>query len=307
MRRATDGSVQVKGYISLLRDRLEDLEKKARDRGISPSTIATAAGDDGEHHGDFTGLNETDNNVGSAISQLPLSAMGEPKAMGARDVSWGLSMPKIIDSITQTYGGNPEATSGTDALWSSIAKDLRRNDNMVPQRLNLTREEAFNYMNTYFQAVDFRYPRLPRGDIERGILAITAASDADYIQTLSGNPAWVFMAYLVMAITPLVSDTYPISQASFVSVHVLSKALKLLDRVFQEEDGVDILHCLRLLVIFSLHSAAAGSAWHLMGIAMKKCIALGFHREANNTAMQSHVQDMEQKRWAFWSCYLLDR
>ena len=141
----------------------------------------------------------------------------------------------------------------------------------------------------------------------RGISAITAAHEDDYEKTLASDPAKVFMAYMVLAITPLVSDTYPVAQASFISIHILSKALKILDKVFQLEDDVDIIHCLILLVIFSLHSSAAGSAWHLAGVAMKKCIALGFHREVATSSSDASRDEMEQRRWAFWSCYFLDR
>jgi hypothetical protein len=40
-----------------------------------------------------------------------------------------------------------------------------------------------------------------------------------------------------------------------------------------------IIHSLLLLIVFSLHSSAAVSSWHLIGVAVEKCIALGFHRE----------------------------
>lgn len=77
--------------------------------------------------------------------------------------------------------------------------------------------------------------------------------------------------------------------------------------MFLLEDGVDIIHCLLLLVIFSLHSSAAGSTWHLIGVAMKKCIALGFHREVAKLRRDTTEEDLENRRWAFWQCYFLDR
>jgi hypothetical protein len=45
-----------------------------------------------------------------------------------------------------------------------------------------------------------------------------------------------------------------------------------------------IIHSLLLFVVFSLHSPAAVSSWHLIGIAVKKCIALRFHRETGKPA-----------------------
>lgn len=79
----------------------------------------------------------------------------------------------------------------------------------------------------------------------------------------------------------------------------------MLDAVFRKEDGVDIVQCLHLLVIFSLHSSAAGSSWHLIGFAMEKCIALGYHKESSSSNVSASEAD--ERRRAFWSCSLLDR
>jgi hypothetical protein len=240
---------------------------------------------------------------------LSLSAMAEPKNR-AGEYLRGISMPGIISAVTETYGGNPETTTRIDPLWDGIAKDIRRSDGSgsgnLPRRLDIPRAEASRYVETYYAVVDFRYPRLPREDVMKGVEAITAADESEYVNLLATSPTKIFMAYMVIAITPLVSDRYPVAQASFVSIHILSKALKILDRVFLQEDGVDIIHSLLLLVIFSFHSSAAGSTWHLVGVAMKKCIALGFHREVGGKGTRKGSEkEPDLRRWAFWSCYIL--
>lgn len=96
---------------------------------------------------------------------------------------------------------------------------------------------------------------------------------------VGSDPAPIFMAYVVITIVPLVSDAYSISQGSWVAMHLLGKWMKLLDRAFHQEDGTDVIQCLRLLVILAVHFSAAGSAWHLSSFAINKCIALGYHRE----------------------------
>ena len=40
---------------------------------------------------------------------------------------------------------------------------------------------------------------------------------------------------------------------------------------------------------------------------MKKCIALGFHREVAKLRRDTTEEDLENRRWAFWQCYFLDR
>jgi hypothetical protein len=130
------------------------------------------------------------------------------------------------------------------------------------------------------------------------------AAKSHIVPLLASDPAHIFYAYMIMAIIPLVSDNYPGAQGSFVSTHIMAQSLKVLEKVFSKEDGIDIIHCLHLLVIFSTHSSTAGSSWHLIGIAMKKCIALGYHREP---AKALAPEEADGRRWAFWSCYLLDR
>ena len=240
------------------------------------------------------------------IGLLSLSAMAEPNSRATGFLK-GISIPGIVNAVTETFGGNPQRTTRMDALWDGIAKDIRRPTSDVPDRLILPEEDVLEYVSTYYKVVDYRYPSLPKEAVMRGIMAITASQAIEYEATLAQEPATMFMAYMVLAITPLVSDTYPVAQASFVSIHILSKALKILDKVFQHEDGVDVIYCLMLLIIFSFHSSAAGSTWQLTGIMMKKCIALGFHREVTKPRRDISEEDLEQRRWAFWSCYFLDR
>ncbi|KAH9212879.1 hypothetical protein DL95DRAFT_507835 [Leptodontidium sp. 2 PMI_412] len=325
MTRSAVGAVQPKGFVELLEGRLQQLQMLARDHDISiqdqvasPNQVRGEGGRDDiegsriERHVQFDPAHRPNSTEGRSrrhspeIGLLSLRAMAEPSSR-ATEFLKGISMPGIISAVTETYGGNPQRTTGMDALWDGIAKDIRQSVSDEPDRLVLPAEDGLKYVDTYFEVVDYRYPQLPKAEVMRGILAITASDPADYASSLLQEPATIFMAYMVLAITPLVSDTYPVAQASFISIHILSKALKILDKVFQHEDGVDIIYCLILLVIFSFHSSAAGSSWQLTGIAMKKCIALGFHREVAKPRRDTSDEDLEQRRWAFWSCYFLDR
>ena len=238
------------------------------------------------------------------IPSLSLSAMAEPQNRAGEFLKQ-LSIPRLIAGMTETYGGNPEKTSRLDCLWDGIARDIRHPSNTDNNhRLALDRDGAQNSLELYMNMVDFRFPRIQLAKVRSGLDAITADSDDLYVAALSANPASIFMAYMVIAIVPLVSDRYPVSHGSFVSMHLLAKSLRVLDHVFCQEDGVDIIQCLHLLVIFAIHSSAAGSSWHLIGFAMNKCIALGYHKEALPPGSSS--EEMEQRRWAFWGCYLLD-
>ncbi|KAF7556149.1 hypothetical protein G7Z17_g1647 [Cylindrodendrum hubeiense] len=239
------------------------------------------------------------------VDSLSLNAMAEPLSRAGEFLEQ-LSMPRIIASVTETYGGNPESTKRVDSLWDGISKYMR-NPSAQDHRLHVQPAEAYRSLQTYLDVVDFRYPRLPVGKVKSGLEAITDSDESKYRETVAKDPAHIFMAYMVLAVVPLVSDNYPIAQGSFVSIQLLGKCLKVLNRVFRKEDGVDIIQCLHLLVIFSIHCSAAGSSWHLIGFAMNKCIALRYHLEAAPATPAIPVEELEQRRWAFWGCYSLDR
>ncbi|KAH7390856.1 fungal-specific transcription factor domain-containing protein [Phaeosphaeria sp. MPI-PUGE-AT-0046c] len=314
----SDNEVTRKGYVTSLQERIASLERQIHDGGFS--TVESAPNTEGENHApvnqpsigmhhsatpmtrDSLSLESPD----MGMNSLALSAMAEPSSRAGEFLKH-LSMSRIIAGMTETYGGDPEKTARADSLWDGIAKYIRHPTSQS-HRLHIQREEASKALDAYLVTVDFRYPRLPVDKIRSGIEAITAKEEITYRQKYSQDPAHVFMAYMIIAIVPLVSDNYPISQGSFVSIHVLAKCMRVLDRVFAQEDGIDIIQCLHLLVIFSIHCSAAGSAWHLIGLAVSKCIALGYHREeAQPTGGQDGIEQAEQRRWVFWGCYLLDR
>ncbi|BCS29535.1 Zn(II)2Cys6 transcription factor [Aspergillus puulaauensis] len=309
--RVADQGVRRKGYVRLLEERVMDLQQEARSRNLlqDDDTLGASAGpeDMDMAPSPAPAPDETD------LNSLALYAMAEPRRRQDEFVR-ELSMPRIISVVTETYGGNPEATERVHPLWDAVAKFVRTGgptttttSAQAVHRIYFPRTVASQALETYRRVVDYRYPRLPASKAEYGLEALTAEDDRLHQTMLEARPAHLFLAYMVIAIVPLVSDKYPVSQGSFISAHILSTSLKVLDAVFRKEDGVDIVQCLHLLVIFSIHSSAAGSSWHLIGFAMEKCIALGYHKESSSSSSSGFTSEADERRRAFWSCYLLDR
>ncbi|KAI1027156.1 hypothetical protein LB504_008031 [Fusarium proliferatum] len=309
----TDRVAARKGPVTRLLEQIEVLEEKLRglERGEPSNDNASAAvehdrlspdvaaGGPPEHQDNATLPHSTSMNM----RLLSLSAMAEPSSRRGEFLRH-LSTPRLIAGITKTYGGDPESTARPDSLWEGISTYLHHPQGSK-HRLRIPPEDANKALEIYLAVVDFRFPRLPVDKVLVGIDAISHAEEDHFRRVVATDPAHVFMAYAVIAIVPLVSDAYPISQGSWVAVHVLGKCMELLDRVFNQEDGIDIIQCLQLLVILAVHCSAAGSAWHLSSFTMNKCIALGYHREDPKSASVP-LLDVQQRRWAFWGCYFLD-
>jgi hypothetical protein len=311
-----DNEVARKGYVTALHERIASIEQQLRNKGLLVSVdegdqthevSITRNEDPSSGHNQSSMVPQTlETTVDMDETTLALSTMAEPPNRGSEFLKY-LSMSRIIAGMTETYGGDPEKATRVDSLWDGISKYIRHPSSQG-HRIHVSQSEALRALDAYLLLVDFRFPRLPVDKVRSGIDVIIAPDDSSYQRLYDRNPAHVFMAYMVIAIVPLISDQYPISQGSFVSIHVLAKCMRVLDRVFGLEDGIDIIQCLHLLVIFSIHCSAAGSAWHLIGLAMSKCIALGYHREQkySNDDMTSG-EELEQRRWTFWGCYHLDR
>ncbi|KAF4333017.1 STB5 [Fusarium beomiforme] len=301
-----------KGPVTRLLEQIESLEERLRSQArddnaapaagnhgmLSPTTTETATAPpppDSPALPHPTSMN---------MRFLSLSAMAEPSSRRGEFLKH-LSTPRLIAGITKTYGGDPESTSRPDSLWEGISTYLHH-PRGVRHRLRIPRADANKALQIYLTVVDFRFPRLSVEKVLMGIDAISHPEEDHFQRTVARDPAHVFMAYAVITIVPLVSDKYPISQGSWVSVHLLGKCMELLDAVFRQEDGIDIIQCLQLLVILAVHCSAAGSAWHLSSFAMNKCIALGYHREDQKSNASMPSPDVQPRRWAFWGCYLLD-
>lgn len=239
---------------------------------------------------------------------LALGAMAEPtRRVG--EMLRALSIPRLIYAVTEVYGGDPERTRRVDPLWDYVARDIKT-PRSERYRLTIPYAQAIQCIDTYFRAVDYRYPGLKRDDVLQSVETL-CAEDADFGHGSGArpNPASIFVLMMIIAIVPLIAEGYSEAHGSFISIHMLSRALQLLEDVFGDDDGPEIIQCLRLLVIYSIYSSAAGSSWHLSGFAMKKCVALGYHREPEvlSNGDPGAVERHEKKRWIFWSCYLLDR
>jgi len=323
--RSTNGSLQLKSPITILQERLAELEELARQRGLvvenfDDNTIGRVASSSQQasaniaadrrplttpHHADRGAQNvATEYGTHRGLDLLSLGAMAEPTRRTG-EMLRELSIPRLIFAVTEVYGGDPERARRVDRLWDCVARDIKTPGHDT-NRLNIPQTEGFDCMTKYFQLADYRYPSLCRSDAERGMATVCrehSAREGD----IQANPAASFLAYMVIAIVPLVVDDFSSVHGSFVSIHMLSRALRLLEDIFRSDDGIEIIQCLRMLVVFTLQNSAAGSSWHLIGFAMKKCIALGYHREPDPPGTVEEEQLQEKSRWLFWSCYLLDR
>lgn len=101
----------------------------------------------------------------------------------------------------------------------------------------------------------------------------------------------------------LVSPGYAYTEV--IATKYAACAVDLLPRVFDHTSDLSTVQCLVALTIYSLYTALGGSTWHLLGLAMTRCVASGMHI----SRLSDLDSDNENKRnscKAFWTLYKLD-
>ncbi|KAF2495865.1 hypothetical protein BU16DRAFT_560725 [Lophium mytilinum] len=81
-------------------------------------------------------------------------------------------------------------------------------------------------------------------------------------------------------------------------------ALRHLDEILQYHD-IRSVEVLLLLSIYSLRAPRGPGAWTYVGLAMRQCIDMGFHRRTPRKIRS--LMESEMRKRVFWSCYCLDR
>lgn len=87
---------------------------------------------------------------------------------------------------------------------------------------------------------------------------------------------------------------------------LLEAGMKDLDEVLRSGDNTAIVDCLLYLILYSMHSMAVETTWHLLGFAMRLAISAGLHKvsDDSNEDVESTVSHLQA---LFGSLYCLDR
>jgi hypothetical protein len=171
-------------------------------------------------------------------------------------------------------------------------------------------QEAVEYIRDYLGAVHhiLSLARVDEATLLSRLedVAATAPGQSDSQPDNEGNPRATkqFEVHIQIAIGIMVSQN-AVRLANYShSLHGV--ATRLLPAVFGSRHYADSLRSLLLLIAFSLVHPGGGSTWHLLGLAIRLCIAAGFNKEpTSQTGLSS--EGIKEARWLFWSVYVLDR
>ena len=226
----------------------------------------------------------------SAIGLLSNKAMAEPRAYSG-DFPHKLAVSEVVSAALAVDGHNPFVAAASPPTF--VMDDCP---------ISLTRESTIRHIERFLDWAVF----LPHIDenlfLEQYEGVVSQRGPAHSNADTPGLPR--FNTYLAIATGIMMSAEA--NRLSALAANLHAAVIKLLPLIFRSQEPLDALHCMVLLVVFSMFSPIGGSTWHLMGVTMTTCIALGIHKESAPYAR--HGKDgVYRPEWIFWSIYLLDR
>ncbi|KAF9883420.1 hypothetical protein FE257_003503 [Aspergillus nanangensis] len=221
------------------------------------------------------------------IGYLSRNAMAEPRDEG-RGFPQELSMGNMVKAALAISGEDP-------SLSSQMCVNKHALVSMMGETPNLNREFASAYLDRFLQHAIVYCPHIDEAEIGGHFHA--------YFDRAEESPIRAFNVHMVVAVGMLLSAE---AGVELLASNLHNIALKKFPFILECSNGVNILHCMILLIVYSMLSYSGGSTWHLVGLAMDKAISYRFHKEPQLNSGFS-VESLSSRRNVFWSLYILDR
>ncbi|KAK2052120.1 hypothetical protein LY76DRAFT_527313 [Colletotrichum caudatum] len=224
-----------------------------------------------------------------AIGFLSRSAMAEPRDQ-SDDLPRKFSLGEVVSGALAIDGRDP-----------SKASPAPQTPTVDGHSLTLTRDSTSGYFRRFLECA-ICLPYLDQAGLMQQYDSVISSN----AQSHNGarDPLHIFNVHMALAIGIM---TVPDSaHLSMLSAGFHAVATKQLQIILRSEVSLEHIHCMVMLLLYSLFNSVGGSAWHLLGLTVKTCISLGLHREPDSHADLT-TAELNRRRWLFWSVYSLDR
>ncbi|KAH8726124.1 hypothetical protein GQ44DRAFT_726476 [Phaeosphaeriaceae sp. PMI808] len=234
-------------------------------------------------------------------SYLSLSAMAE-RTDRRQQSNKGLSFITFLNAATAVSGSNPTNSLGVNLHSSSSMADFGQRWFAESARLN--RKDTDDPFQRYCEYLQGSFPFMGNSELQEMYEDATQSHETGNVEQLAtDSPEKLIITYLGIATGILLSPDYSYQEAAVTNL--AGRAIKLMSRVFNDANDLVMVHCLTSLTIYSSFTSLGGSTWHLLGLALTRCIASGMH----TTRIREADPDRDKKnkvRRAFGIIYMLD-
>ncbi|UDD62335.1 hypothetical protein AFCA_009656 [Aspergillus flavus] len=306
----------VPNYVETLKRKRDELDaqfrqqraRRERDESVpgprlSPNMETTSAGSPGESNPTPstapTSFSERSVQVAMGeIGFLSRNAMAEPRDE-TRGFPQELAMGNMVRAALVISGEDPSQSR-------DLCNHRRTSVTMMGPATGITKEFATPYVNRFLDHVGVMFLHIDRRKLQSEFDSYFDAHRGQPSHTKAPNPDTAFLefrVYMAVAIGMLLTPE-PGSELLATGLH--AAATERLTIIIEQVNCVKTLHCLWSLALYSMLSSLGGSTWHLVGLAMKKCISFRLHREPYPDSDTSQ-EELNSRRSIFWALYVLDR
>ncbi|KAK6832175.1 hypothetical protein RU639_002519 [Aspergillus parasiticus] len=232
------------------------------------------------------------------IGFLSRNAMAEPRDE-TRGFPQELAMGNMVRAALVISGEDPSQSR-------DLCNHRRTFVTMMGPATGITKEFATPYVNRFLDHVGVMFLHIDRRKLQGEFDSYFDAHRGQPSHTKAPNSDTAFLefkVYMAVAIGMLLSPE-PGSELLATGLH--AAATERLTIILEQGNCVKTLHCLWSLALYSMFSSLGGSTWHLVGLAMKKCISFRLHREPYPDSDISQ-EELNSRRSIFWALYVLDR
>lgn len=235
------------------------------------------------------------------VSYISLSAMAEPTDRRPFSTQ-GLSFSTLLFTATSISGDNPSLPEGSNTSLSGPLADLRKN--MFSAYGRLDGLQSANDYQCYAERISRSFPFMSRAELDGLYEDVVKIHNSDNSgRMVNENPEKVVITYIGTALGLLWSQNYTYTE--IISSELAMKAIQLMSRVLDHATDLSVIRCLTALTVYSLYTSFGGSTWHLLGLAMTRCISSGYHTTRASDPRSEDEEKRHNSR-AFWALYILD-
>jgi hypothetical protein len=298
-------------YIEALKRRLNVLQARVEDNNVQTNTPETSQGRGSpagksparsvnDIPGDSDTLNRSEDDLHNTMqeaSYLSLSAMAERTDRQPIPTE-GLSFLTFLHAAVSVPGANPSNSLGYDAPSGKFAGFQQSVLSSQIFQMNAIDDALVSH---YVEFIERSYPYAASTELKSFFQTVMQAHESSSLESLAEeSPETLVLAYIGLATGILLSQGYAYKEV--LATQLSAQALELRSRIFDHANDLSVVKCLTALTIHSLFTTFGGSTWHLLGLAMTRCIASGLHTSRGSDPTSDH----EEKQRTFWTLYILD-
>ena len=302
---------RVESYIETLKRRIELLEaqtgqaspRQSHDESVSRVSNAWAGSERRTSRSSVSRAAGCRDSIQEEMRSLSLAAMaestGEQPSLSRTHPF--ISFETLFRSSTGVAASNLSRSDISNSAVNGTLGDFHRT--LLRQGLQLNSIDTQEPFNRYLDMSMQCFPFIERKQLVDEYAAVSQSDLQSSYDLLADSPGRVVRIYAVVATGILLTPHY--RQMETFATTLAFTAHQNIPRVEGSFRELETVQCLIAITLFSLFTSVGGSTWHLLGLALSRCVSAGMHHIRVSDAQG----DDEEKRGcsrAFWCLYVLD-